>query len=467
MKAVIYARVSSTLQDIENSIQAQTKACKDFADSKGMEVIEMYLDRGESGKISQRPEFLRMIADAKKRKFGTILIHKLDRFSRNRDDAVTYKALLKKHKVDLISVTEPLTDDLYGKLISGILEVVSEFYSLNLAKEVKKGHKQILERGYFPGGKLPLGYKIKKIEVDNKIHSLIEIDKVTAPVVKKIFEMSASGVFLKEVLEYLNQTLPPSRGAELWSFQTLYQILKNRVYAGEYSYGKGEIIKEDFYPAIISKELFERAQRKRSENWGKNKNNKFYLLSGFLFCSLCGEKLTGKNTSNYRYYLCNGKTRKNICPSCHISAAEIEKKIVEIVKKEFKKNIKFPSGKKKPDQKIKQLKMKQILLQKEKNNIINAITRGINPDLFKDKLEAILKEERIIEISLSEKKESKAPENTDKIIQISKLIGKLKNEELKEFLKLTVKVFVNPMEKQGFIEFLYINQGEKLCYNLY
>ena len=341
-KAVLYCRVSSFLQDVENSIQAQIKACKDFADSKDLEVTDIYTDRGESGKISQRPEFQRMISDAKLKKFSVILIHKLDRFSRNRDDAVTYKALLRRYKVDLVSISEPFTDDLYGKLISGILEVVSEFYSLNLAKEVKKGHKQILERGYFPGGSVPMGYQIKKIEMDNKFHSQVEIEEATAPIVKKIFEMAADGIFLKEILNYLNKTLPPSKGGDLWSFQTLYRILKNRAYTGEYSYGKGEVIKENFYPSIISKELFERAQRKRSDNWGKNKDNKFYLLSGILICSLCGSKILGKNTGKYRYYLCSGKNTKNICPSVHLPADRLEKTIIDIIKKELKKNITLP-----------------------------------------------------------------------------------------------------------------------------
>lgn len=236
MKAVIYARVSSNNQDIENSIQAQTRACKEFADSKQYEISEIYTDKAESGKISQRPEFQRMIADAKKKQFSIILVHKFDRFSRNREDAVTYKALLRKCKVDLISVTEPVGDDLYGKLIEGILEVTSEFYSLNLGQETRKGQLQVFERGFHPNGLPPFGYKGKRIKIGDEFHTVLEPDPETAPIVKKIFEMASSGYFLKDILNYLNQSQFKPIYTDIWGYPSLYRILKNKKYIGECSY---------------------------------------------------------------------------------------------------------------------------------------------------------------------------------------------------------------------------------------
>lgn len=465
MKAVIYARVSTNYQDIENSIQAQVKACKDYADKEEYSVEEMYIDKAESGRTSKRPEFLRMISDAKKKQFQVILIHKFDRFSRNREDAVTYKALLKKYKVELISVTEPFTQDLYGKLIEGILEVTNEFYSLNLAQESVKGQKQVLERGFLPSGQVPIGYKGIKILDGNEFHTKIEIDEITAPVIQRVFEMSAQGNFLKEILHYLNQTIPPVRGG-VWHMKSLYYILKNNVYIGVYTYNKttNKKIEKEIYPPIISKELFEKAQRKIKENHGRNKNNKFYLLSGILFCSLCGNKLIGKANGKYRYYICAGNIKRCICPCHYVRADKLEKKIIEKVKKYFKQNIEYIEEKNKPDKKIKQLKIRLNLLQREQNNIINAISQGMSPDLFKAKIEAILDEKKMIETLLEEKKST--PGKKKEIIEMIKFFEYMKNFQMKDFLKLTIKIFHNPKENHGIIKIVDIMPEEKICYKV-
>jgi len=227
--AAIYARVSSALQDIENSIQAQVKACQKYSQKENLEIYDIYSDRAESGRTSERPEFQRMIKDAKDKKFQVILIHKLDRFARNREDAVTYKALLRKYGIELFSITEKLGDDIYSRLIEGILEVIAEFYSLNLGEEVKKGQKEILNRGFWPAGRIPYGYKLKKIQANNEEHARLEIDEKTAPVIKKIFEMAGSGYFSGDILKYLISSGIPS-ARKTWNTSSLFKIISNRMY---------------------------------------------------------------------------------------------------------------------------------------------------------------------------------------------------------------------------------------------
>ncbi len=237
MKCVIYARISSEQQNIDNSSQAQIKSCKEYAEKNNFEIQEIYIDKGESGKVAKRPEFQRMITDAKQKKFQIILVHKFDRFARNREDSVIYKSLLKKYKIELISVSEPLGDGIYSKLIEGILEVTAEFYSLNLGEEVKKGQRQVIERGFHPCGKPPLGYKRKEVISGEEKHTILELDPDTAPIIKKIFELSASGSFLQEIQEYLNSTLKPYYN-EQWDNQSIHYILKNRKYTGSLSYSE-------------------------------------------------------------------------------------------------------------------------------------------------------------------------------------------------------------------------------------
>jgi DNA invertase Pin-like site-specific DNA recombinase len=164
IKAAVYARVSSKEQaDRETSIPAQLEAIQSYCSQKGWTIIEEFIDSGKSAKTDDRPEFQRMIALAKKkdRDFTAIVVHKFDRFSRNRDDHIIYKSLLKKIGVTVYSVTEQTDPDTpHGFLLEGIMEVISEFYNMNLKEESVKGLKQNALQGYHNGGRPPYGYRL-------------------------------------------------------------------------------------------------------------------------------------------------------------------------------------------------------------------------------------------------------------------------------------------------------------------
>ena len=109
MKVVAYARFSSDNQRDE-SIDAQLRAIHEYANRKGMTVVHEYIDRAKSATSDQRPEFQEMIEDAKGGEFQAVLVHKLDRFARNRYDSQFYKHKLKQRKVRVYSVIEQLDD---------------------------------------------------------------------------------------------------------------------------------------------------------------------------------------------------------------------------------------------------------------------------------------------------------------------------------------------------------------------
>ena len=167
---ILYARVSTEEQATrDNSIPAQTNAIKKYAYSNNIEIVKEYVDEGKSARTADRPQFQQMISDAKKKdkSFSLILIHKTDRFARNRSDSVIYKSLLKKEcGVDVISITELFDDSPTGKLLEGMMEVIAEFHLLNLAQEVMKGLKQKAgTRSYL--GRVPFGYNLNN---DTKNH---------------------------------------------------------------------------------------------------------------------------------------------------------------------------------------------------------------------------------------------------------------------------------------------------------
>ncbi|MEQ8191457.1 MAG: hypothetical protein ABRQ39_26060, partial [Candidatus Eremiobacterota bacterium] len=123
--------------------------------------------------------------------------------------------------------------------------------------------------------------------------------------------------------------------------------------------------------------------------------------------------------------------------------------------------------KEKINKKGEDLKRKQIILKNEKNNIINAITAGYNPELFKEKLEGILEEEKRIEYLLQiEEEEKPGKRHGEEIIKISKILKKLSPREFKDFLRDTIKIYHNIPEKQGVIKIFEIYPGKELCYKL-
>ena len=120
MTAVIYARYSSDSQR-EASIEGQLRDCKDYAEKNGITVVGTYIDRAYSAKTDDRPDFQRMIKDSGKKIFDVVLVWKLDRFARNRFDAVNYKYQLEKNGVHLVSAMEPISQGPEGIMVESML----------------------------------------------------------------------------------------------------------------------------------------------------------------------------------------------------------------------------------------------------------------------------------------------------------------------------------------------------------
>ena len=141
MTAVIYARYSSDSQR-EASIEGQLRDCKDYAEKNGITVVGTYIDRAYSAKTDDRPDFQRMIKDSGKKIFDVVLVWKLDRFARNRFDAVNYKYQLEKNGVHLVSAMEPISQGPEGIMEStGSFKVRISFSDIGLLSEKLSWYK--------------------------------------------------------------------------------------------------------------------------------------------------------------------------------------------------------------------------------------------------------------------------------------------------------------------------------------
>lgn len=140
---------------IEQLIDAQLRAIREFAEREGYTLLEVYTDEARSATTDNRPAFQRMIADAAAGQCKAVIVHKLDRFSRDRYDSAFFKRALKKSGVRLVSVLEHLDDSPESVIMESVLEGMAEYYSRNLAREVRKGMNENALKSKHNGGIAP------------------------------------------------------------------------------------------------------------------------------------------------------------------------------------------------------------------------------------------------------------------------------------------------------------------------
>ncbi len=195
--AVAYARFSSNNQR-EESIDAQKRQIDDYAQKNGYKIITYYTDSARSATTDDRPGFQQMFREIPSLEVDAVIVHKLDRFSRDRYDSALYRHKLKEQGVKLISVTENFDDSPESIILESVIEAMSEYYSKNLARETMKGLMENAYKCRHNGGKPPLGY-----DVDPLTHNYI-INEKEAAVVRKIFDMYLDGNGYAEIVSYMN-----------------------------------------------------------------------------------------------------------------------------------------------------------------------------------------------------------------------------------------------------------------------
>ena len=329
MRAVIYARYSSDNQR-EESIEGQIRECTEYAMKNGIEIIDSYIDRALSARTDDRPDFQRMISDSEKRLFDTVLVWKLDRFSRNRYDSAVYKQILKNNNVRVISINENISEGPEGIILEAILEGYAEYYSADLSQKVARGQHENAIKGLSNGGVPPVGFYINP-----ETHRLA-IDVKMAPIVMEIFTRFGQGERIKDIIQSLTERGIKNRNGNDFKASNVGALLKNRKYIGEYKYG--DVVIPNGIPKIIDEDLFERVQIRMKANQkapAKAKAHEDYLLTTKLFCGDCGRLMVGESGKGhqgniYRYYKCAGTKKRLGCKRKAIKKDWIEQTVVRL-----------------------------------------------------------------------------------------------------------------------------------------
>ena len=319
--ACAYIRVS-TEDQTEYSPDAQLAAIKAYCKTNGYRLLPEYIfaDEGKSGRVAKkRPAFMKMIAAAKStpKPFDVILVHKFDRFARNRTDSVVYKSLLQKEfSISVISVTETIENNKMSIIMESMLDAMAEYYSINLGEEVKKGMTQKAARGE-PLTTAPFGYQM--------VNKRLVPVSAEAEFVRYMFRTFIKTKNYRALAETLNEKGVKTRRGNRFESRAVEYILKNPVYCGyirwnpagrtrrNYSHPDLMVVKGTHAP-LVSEDVFRAAQdamyeikKRYPPHRGKSAEakTKSHWLTGLVRCGTCGGAMVNSNG----YFICNGYVR--------------------------------------------------------------------------------------------------------------------------------------------------------------
>lgn len=411
-RAVIYCRVSTKHQvDEGNSLATQERLCREYALKQGYEVIETFIERGESAKTKDRTDLQKLLAFCTNRKnsISYVVVYKLDRFSRNTDDYSYLRIALKRYGVSIKSTTEYFENTPAGRFMENIIANVSQFDNDVRTERAVNGSREAMREGRYVWI-APLGYSNTKVSGKANI-----APNKMAAIVRQSFEEIAMNQYpIEEVRKRMfHAGLTNPKGMPV-ARSYFYRFLKNEVYAG-WIVKFGERHKGIFSP-IISDNLFEQVQlvlkhRTRKNYTYKVKHPDFPLRRFVTHPS--GLKLTGSwNKGKYKkypYYRFMGTSlnfRKEDLESEFLTFMDsfaLKEEHFEALKEKLKdalpRGVKYrKQGREKIERQITELKIKQgQLIEKNLEGVIsNVILREqldqneqllieLNAQLFSDK----------------------------------------------------------------------------------
>lgn len=349
-RVAIYCRVSTEEQANGFSLESQEAILVEYAEKKGFEIYDIYIDDGYSGKDFNRPEIQRLLRDGRQDKFDVVLAWKVDRISRSNRDVLTMidLELRPRNMKLLISTCDIDSSTTIGYMFISLLGTFAEYERTVIIERVEMGMSKRAADGNWCGGKI-LGY--------NTVDGCLEVHPEEKRTVTQIFEMRASGLGYKAIASRLNELGHTTKNNKVFQINTIKTILSNPTYIGKIRWGqhrqwekkrrKGKsnspIIVDGKHEAIISQELWEKAIEV-----GKLQSNKAvassnykgqFLLSGILRCPQCGSGtvMTKRKMRNgdghHLYYMCQAYHSKGLtaCRTNLVDKQLIEEQVLKVI----------------------------------------------------------------------------------------------------------------------------------------
>ena len=367
-RVCIYGRVSTSRQ-VRNdlSIPDQIDRGKQWCEQHAATVIDTVVEPGASATGDDRPRFQEMIgrATSDERPYDVILVHSLSRLFRNALHFMQYRAMLKRSKVRIVSITQGFGDDPAAELAIGMLALFDEYHSVENAKHTQRAMLANARQGFWNGQTPPLGYRVYEAEKRaGKSKKKLEIDEHEAHVVRKIFELYLSGptgalpLGITRLAAWLNAGGYKYRGAK-FHVSNIQAVLRNTAYIGVAFYNKRDSKTREMrpekdwipipVPAIVSTEDFEIVQARLVDRRAVHRPARVTttdnLLIGLVRCGCGGDGCGGGMTTatgksgRYKYYACSNRARAGtaICPGRRIPMPKLDGIVMTAIKQRILK----------------------------------------------------------------------------------------------------------------------------------
>ena len=330
--AAAYIRVSTDDQ-VEYSPESQLKNIREYVRRNDLILPEefIFVDEGISGRSAEkRPAFNRMIGTAKQKPkpFDVILLWKFSRFARSREDSILYKSMLRRDLgIDVVSISEPTGDDKMSIIIEAMIEAMDEYYSINLAEEVRRGMTEKATRGE-PQTAPPVGYRMENRK--------LVVDPDGAALVRMIFSDFIGGMGYRDIAAKINTMGARTRFGNRYENRTIEYILTNPVYIGMLRWTpqrgssrkpgtENTILREGLHERIIDQDTWRAAQERVEDTrrkYGRYARHTAYapvMLQGLVRCSACGATLARTTSASMQCHnYAKGKCSKNSTASLWI-----------------------------------------------------------------------------------------------------------------------------------------------------
>jgi len=292
----LYLRVSTEDQAKEGfSLPEQKERLEALCKFKGYKIYDYYTDAGISAKTgNHRPEFDRLIDDAKNGKINTVIALKLDRLSRSIYDWENLLKISEKYGFDLVCANDDInTTTANGKMVTRIMMSVSQNEIERTSERTKVGMAGAIKQGHIPAV-CPIGFK----RVDKKLVP----DQLTKDIVIRIFNLYFEGNSYSTIANIFNKE--KILGKTNWKDTRILKILSNELYKGDYVSGKTinkPVYYENVVEPLVSKELWENCQAQKKKNQKNYMRTQTYIFLQKLRCPKCGRILAGGATHKIKY----------------------------------------------------------------------------------------------------------------------------------------------------------------------
>ena len=324
IRVALYIRVSTEEQVRHGySLRSQEDELVRVAKERGWKIVKIYRDEGNSARkpALKRPVMMELLEDVKAGKIDLIAFIKLDRWFRNAQEYHKVQAILDQHHVEWTATMEDystLTSD--GRLKINIMLSVAENEADKTSDRIKfiNAAKVARKEAIFTKRTSPFGYTVEKIDGVKRV----VMDPAHEPEVREFFTL------LKTYSIRLAGTMTNEKFGIRRPYSKWYKLAKDEIYTGTY---RGV---EDYCPAYITKEEYQKNSAPDESMVRKTQQNRVYIFNGIMFCPYCGRRLTGKytvggNKTEYLFYRCHGALTRACDNRISLSEKSIEEQLLE------------------------------------------------------------------------------------------------------------------------------------------